>query len=199
MKKLTVLDSRKKSIFQQKFTGGGLRTNHPDEHFSIDNYHMKLHAKEPFTQGWLLSLLTGLMLVALPALSSAISIGQEYDGGVVCYLDASKKHGLVAARSDMKGHSPECQEGFFTWKDAQAACRNYVSCDYHDWVLPTKEQLNKLYLHKNDLESYPFTCDYYWSSTEIDASKVWVQGFGAGFQVQNFKTNGNRVRAVRPF
>ena len=160
---------------------------------------IKCHAKKPFVWLCTLFLMTASGLFLFPAPSSAISIGQEFDGGVVFYLDASKKHGFVAARTDMKGHSPECPEGFFTWKDAQTACRNYESCDYRDWVLPTKEQLTKLYHHKDALEKFGFTYNYYWSSTEVDAAKAWVYGFGAGVQVQNFKTNGNRVRPVRAF
>jgi len=69
---------------------------------------------------WLLFLLTGAALVCLPALSFAATIGQESGGGVVYYVDASGKHGIIVARSDMKGHSPGCSEGLFTWSDAQS-------------------------------------------------------------------------------
>lgn len=160
---------------------------------------IKLRAKKPFVRLRLLFLLTGAALVWLPALSFAVTIGQECGGGVVYYVDASGKHGLIVARSDMKGHSPGCSEGLFTWSDAQSACRRFESCDYRDWVLPDRKQLNLLYLHKSALERFPFSYSFYWSSSEDTAGHVWVQGFGAGFQVRNFKTNSNRVRAVRTF
>ncbi|TLU81670.1 MAG: DUF1566 domain-containing protein [Chlorobium sp.] len=160
---------------------------------------MKFHAHQPFYQKWLRLLLTGLALIVLPALSSAVTIGEESGGGVVFYVDASKKHGLIASRSDMEGRSSGCPKGFFTWIDAQAACRNYVSCDYRDWFMPNKEQLNLLYRHKSALEQFPFSYTYYWSSSEDSAGNVWVQSFGTGFQGQNFKINSNRVRAVRAF
>ncbi len=160
---------------------------------------MKRRAEKPYIGLYILFLMVSMGLVSLPACSSAVTVGEESGGGVVVYVDASRKHGLIAARSDIKGHSSGCHEGFFTWSDAQAACRNYVSCDYHDWILPSKEQLNLLYLHKHVLERFPFSYNYYWSSTADSAGHVWVQGFGAGFQVRNFKTNSNRVRAVRFF
>ena len=157
---------------------------------------LTLHAKARL---WLLFLLTALILVSLPARSLALSVGEESGGGVVCYVNASGKHGLIVSRWDMKGHSPGSPEGFFTWDDAQLACRNYVSCDYHDWFLPSKDQLNKLYLNNSGLGPFTVSYNHYWSSTVDGAGHVWVQGFGGGFQVQNFKTNSNRVRAMRAF
>ncbi|TLU56255.1 MAG: DUF1566 domain-containing protein [Chlorobium sp.] len=160
---------------------------------------MKRHTKEPITLLWLLFLMTSLLLVYNPAHSSAATLGEESGGGVVFYIDASRKHGLIAARSDMKGHSPGFPEGFFTWEDAQVACKKFESCDYRDWFLPNKDQLNKLYLHRSALEQFPLSYSYYWSSSEDGAGHAWVEGFGLGFQVLNFKTNSNRVRAVRAF
>ena len=157
------------------------------------------YAKALSTPLWLLFLLTALMLGSLPTFTSAFTIGEECGGGVVCYVNASGKHGLIVSRTDLKGHSPGCPEGFFTWDDAQLACRNYVSCDYNDWILPSKEQLNKLYLHKSDLGPFSVSYNHYWSSSVDKAGNVWVQGFGGGFQVLNFKTNANRVRAIRVF
>jgi hypothetical protein len=182
----------------QGFFVGTMRTIDPDAHVNPATM-IKYHAKESFIWLFILLVLTGLGLVSLPVLSTAVTVGEECGGGVVVYVDASRKHGLIAARSDMKGHSSGSPKGLFTWDDAQAACRNYVSCDYHDWVLPSKEQLNRLYLQKSVLERFSFSYNYYWSSTEDSAGHVWVQGFGAGFQVRNFKTNSNRVRAVRVF
>lgn len=73
---------------------------------------IRLRIKKPFIRLWLLFLLTGAALVSLPALSFGVTIGQECGGGVVFYVDASGRHGLIAARSDMKGHSSGCAEGF---------------------------------------------------------------------------------------
>jgi len=42
-----------------------------------------------------------------------------------------------------------------------------------------------------------FSDEYYWSSTEFDASFSWPQFFGSGAQVEFGKGNSLRVRAVR--
>lgn len=45
--------------------------------------------------------------------------------------------------------------------------------------------------------SEAFTQTYYWSSTEINSSNAWLQGFTNGTQDVNTKYYGNDVRAVR--
>jgi hypothetical protein len=172
--------------------------NRPDHYVYMPTI-MKRRTEKPYIGLYILFLMTTMGLVSFSAISTAVTLGEECGGGVVVYIDASRKHGLIAARSDMKGHSSGCHEGFFTWNDAQTACRNYISCDFNDWVLPSREQLNLLYLNKSVLDRFPFSYNFYWSSTEDNTGHVWVQGFGAGFQVRNFKTNSNRVRAVRVF
>jgi len=160
---------------------------------------MRLHAQTLFQRGWIMFLLTGLMLVSLPALSSAVTVGDEYGGGIVFSVDASGQHGLIAAKSDMPGHSSGIPEGFFTWKDAQLVCKHCVSNGYSDWFLPNKEQLQQLYLHKSAVGVFAATYNFYWSSSEGDADHAWFQFFLNGYQNLDYKTVINRVRAVRAF
>lgn len=47
-----------------------------------------------------------------------------------------------------------------------------------DWFLPSKEELNLLYLNAAIVGG--IGADYLWSSTESDGSTAWVQGFGDG-------------------
>ena len=42
-----------------------------------------------------------------------------------------------------------------------------------------------------------FEASNYWSSTEIDATGAWNQGFNYGGQGNNYKDGSGRVRAVR--
>ncbi len=72
-------------------------------------------------------------------------IGERYGGGIIFYVDATGQRGLIAAPSDMRGHSADSPEGFFIWNDAKNACNNLVIGGHSDWRLPTKEELNKLY------------------------------------------------------
>ena len=66
-----------------------------------------------------------------------------------------------------------------------------------DWYLPSKHELNLLYLQKGVVGG--FADAYYWSSSEHDAYYAWYQHFGNGGQDRYNKTNTYYVRAVRAF
>jgi hypothetical protein len=65
-----------------------------------------------------------------------------------------------------------------------------------DWYLPSKDELNQLYLAKTTVGVA--TGDY-WSSTEDGTSDAWRQFFGNGYQGSVNKNNSNSVRPVRAF
>ncbi len=155
---------------------------------------MKLHAKVPFTRLLLMLLLAGLSMFTVSALSSAATpqIGDSYGGGVVLYVDGTGQHGLIAAKSD----ATVKEKGFFSWYSAKVAANAFVE-GYSDWLLPNKEQLHQIYIHRSSLAGIDAT--YYWSSSESDASKAWAQDFTTGEQLDGNKTNTGRVRPVRFF
>jgi hypothetical protein len=68
---------------------------------------------------------------------------------------------------------------------------------YGDWYLPSKYELNLLYLQKAVVGG--FASAYYWSSSESNGDSAWAQYFGYGFQSANLKANTAYVRAVRAF
>ncbi len=68
---------------------------------------------------------------------------------------------------------------------------------YGDWYLPSKYELNLLYLQKIAVGG--FASAYYWSSTEYDNNYAWSQAFNSGFQDGYNKFATFRVRAVRAF
>ena len=77
---------------------------------------------------------------------------------------------------------------------------------YEDWYLPTKEELNLLYLYKKEVDKVanenggsPLESTYYWSSTEYNYDKSWVQYFSTGKQTVQFKDYPNNVRAIHAF
>ena len=90
------------------------------------------------------------------------------------------------------------------WEDAKKACEALGQ----GWRLPTKDELNSLYLSKDKIGG--FAGNYYWSSTEdIDDNMTngnygaWTQGFS---NLSNGRTNvaqyndyGHSVRAIRAF
>jgi len=68
---------------------------------------------------------------------------------------------------------------------------------YSDWFLPSKDELNQLYLQKNVVGG--FANDDYYSSSEYNASAAWFQYFGTGYQERDNKIDPDYVRAVRAF
>jgi hypothetical protein len=82
---------------------------------------------------------------------------------------------------------------------AAKLCDDLTLNTYNDWFLPSKDELNKLYLNKVTIGG--FTDATYWSSTEYDwvVYNAWAQAFSDGFQIDYFKLNAKRVRAVRAF
>lgn len=77
------------------------------------------------------------------------------------------------------------------WAEAIVWCARFG----YDWRVPTKDELNYLYLNKEKLEG--FANAWYWSSTEFGPAGAWVQLFGVGAQGGVHKSVGYRVRAVR--
>ena len=80
---------------------------------------------------------------------------------------------------------------------AAQLCNDLIVSGYDDWFLPSKDELNKLYLNKVAIGGF---ADYlYWSSSEGNAYYAWFQYFNDGFQYDYLKYNTSRVRAVRAF
>ena len=84
---------------------------------------------------------------------------------------------------------------------AATVCNEYsvtvAGVTYADWYLPSKYELNLLYLQKTVVGG--FANDYYWSSTEFDNNNAWQQYFSSGFMFYYYKWDLDRVRAVRAF
>ena len=68
---------------------------------------------------------------------------------------------------------------------------------YGDWYLPSKHELNLLYLQKTVVGG--FISFNYWSSSENGVNTAWYQNFFDGHQFNDVKFNEFRVRAVRAF
>lgn len=79
---------------------------------------------------------------------------------------------------------------------AARICYDLVLDGYDDWYLPSKEELNKIYVNKTLIGmSDNF---YYWSSTENNSWSAWLQSWSGGIYFQN-KSFPVKVRAVRSF
>ena len=90
---------------------------------------------------------------------------------------------------------------------AAGLARTHAGGGFTDWYLPSKEELNKLYINRVAIGG--FTGAFYWSSTEGSTSSqnqgyAWGQYFSNGLQQDYDNTNGAKtslqsVRAVRSF
>jgi hypothetical protein len=161
--------------------------------------------------------------------ATTLTIGQNYQGGIIFWLDATGQHGLIAATADQ---STGIQWYNLTYRStgttgdglyagamntamiiatqmadnemgnfAAKVCADYSvtvgDVTFGDWYLPSKYELNLLYLQQTEVGG--FADYYYWSSSENSISDAWRQNFGGGNQYNDFKQNTYYVRAVRAF
>ncbi len=170
-------------------------------------------------------IITGAGTVATPYVisDSVHKIGDTYGGGIVFYVYDNGRHGLIAATADQSTGvvwttaayqstvSNAVRDGVNGGQTnteriiiqagagsyAAQLCANYQGGNYGDWYLPSKYELNLLYLQKAVVGG--FASNYYWSSTEANSSYAWGQTFSNGVQPNDDKSNTYYVRAVRAF
>ncbi len=152
---------------------------------------------------------------------ATLRIGASYGGGIIFYLDSTKQHGMVAAPADQstgirwyngsyiatgaKGGAIGAGAGNTTkivnkqgaGNYAAKLCADLVLNGYSDWFLPSKQELQQLYKHRDKVPGLGAT--NYWSSTEYDANNAWDQEFGGGYKFADDKSFTIHVRAVRSF
>jgi hypothetical protein len=88
-------------------------------------------------------------------------------------------------------------QGAIATSYAAGLAQAYNGGGYSDWYLPSKDELNKLYLNRVAIGG--FAAGGYWSSSEVDAYNAWAQDFDNGYQGFNVENSNLRVRAVRAF
>ena len=82
---------------------------------------------------------------------------------------------------------------------AARMCDIHEAGGYSDWFLPSKDELNMMYMNLKNNNRGGFSGDSYWSSSAADASNAWFQYFYNGDQNYYNRYAGNRVRPVRAF
>ena len=128
---------------------------------------------------------------------AALSIGSPGPaGGIVFYVDNTGAHGLEAQLADYtKQPGDYGSNGQYTWPHAGDAAGSYGS----GWRLPTKDELNQLYLKTTVVGGFAEFSILYWSSTEASSDDAWWQNRYDGEQGHGSKYSLGRVRAVRAF
>ena len=91
------------------------------------------------------------------------------------------------------------QSGNVAATSAAVYCSELVSGGYSDWFLPSKNELNQMYVNKVALNTSFSAAGNYWSSSESAANRAWFQSFFVGAQFDDTKNVGYYVRPVRAF
>ena len=144
-------------------------------------------------------------------------------GGIVFHLTDGGMHGLEAAPLDQGEATWGCM-GLYIGASGTAVGTGHantlkilagcppppriaatLAVDYktlekpYDWYLPSKDELNLLYIQKDVVGG--FAIDYYWSSSEYNEEIAWTQYFRGGQQSINVVKDNTtfRVRAIRTF
>ena len=82
---------------------------------------------------------------------------------------------------------------------AARLCGDLVQDGYSDWYLPSKDELNKLFLNKEAIGGFNSGKENYWTSSEGTFDDAWVQNINTGGQTNPRKDNIYAIRAIRSF
>ena len=80
---------------------------------------------------------------------------------------------------------------------AASVADGYATNGYTDWYLPSRNELDLMYVNMKQKGRGNFSIDTYWSSTE--ASSLSAYGFNFNNPIVNNKSTNYRVRAIRRF
>jgi len=123
-------------------------------------------------------------------LSTSLSVGQSYQGGIIVKIDESGQHGYVMSVEDL---------GKTDWLNANDLCDNYSYDGFDDWSLPSIDVLKEIYSLKDQIAN--FQENWYWSSTQDqnDENLAIHLGFISGDEMSVPKEHLKFVRAIRKF
>jgi hypothetical protein len=165
------------------------------------------------------------------ATSAPLLLGQNYQGGTIVYLlqagdpgfDAANQHGIIVNPSLLgtaewgcygtqlnvfntaygtgNNNTNSIVAGCTNTSYAAKICYNLSVNGYSDWYLPSKDELNKVYLQRLSLAFLNNSVGY-WSSSETTMNTAYGQLFGqsqASSSVSASKTTPYYVVAIRNF
>lgn len=133
-------------------------------------------------------------VVVIPLVSEAkYAIGDTGPGGGIVFYIAPGANGTAIGT----GGQNSIVVAINCMGLAANAAESYVLNGISGWFLPSKDELNKLYLNRGVVGG--FANAYYWSSSQISDFWAWMQFFENGEQKDYSKNQSLRVRAVRDF
>jgi hypothetical protein len=118
-------------------------------------------------------------------------IGKQYKGGIVISINDDGS-GVVAAKRD---------QGIGTYFQAKKLIQSNISIEgYTGWRLPSRDELNFIYLNLYKRNIGNITCGIYWAENELEGDMTWVQYMGDGYSGTSYKAvDGYIIRLVRDF
>jgi len=82
---------------------------------------------------------------------------------------------------------------------AARLCADYRGGGKSDWFLPSRDELDLMYVNLKKSGLVDFSGRFCWSSSEEDEKNAFFQAFMFGYRNSTVKTDAGRVRAVRSF
>lgn len=154
---------------------------------------------------------------------TAYEIGTFYGGGLICHLDATGQHGIIAAPEDQSSGAPwGCISTNITGTTytigsgqsnttkilngcnepgiAARICDELVLNGYSDWYLPSDLELDKMLRNLKQKGLGNFADQKYWASRQsLNTTQALLQDFLGGGQHDGNKNENFYVRAARSF
>ena len=127
------------------------------------------------------------LIVASDDQSSGISWINEYKRTAATGISIGS--GIVNTKEIISYQSP----GSYAAK----LCFDLSLEGYHDWFLPSRDELNKLFINRAAIGN--FLSQFYWSSTQFGYNCARNQNLGDGSTGTNYRSSNLCVRAVRIF
>ncbi len=131
-----------------------------------------------------------------PATATAIGSGKTNTEHIVDY------HDNLGTLYPDKGDYYTNPTAYYVANDGTVAakiCSDIVINGYDDWFLPSKDELNLMYVNLKEQGLGGFVDNMYWSSSEWSAQYAWLQYFSNGAQYYARKYYAYCVRPVRAF
>jgi hypothetical protein len=149
-------------------------------------------------------------------------VGEYYGGGIVFYVSDGGQHGLITAVVDDSKRKQRQSEPYadtidfrggigagkiitervITFSEARAdnaqVSSNEKADNISDWYLPTRYDLDLLYLNRAVIGGYSDFAKG-WKKTEVSSLNTWFQSFITGARFTNGKDDVVYVRVLRKF